>query len=656
MTTSLFFSLFFFFLSLGIGFFLPGFLVLKALQKDARFPALVTFLLSFGLSLFFLDASLLFLGNIPVALTATNIALWYAALLLPLAFFVWRKNAFINTAPLKAPRILASKKDLALAALILIALFFVKSFYLAGTILPTATDLGHHLYWSQAISTTHILPEYAKQDILVSSENHYSLGDPEPIADFIIGEHLPLAFLQIFIGFSYTSAFPILFLFLLNLLSVLALAALAYTITTSLLKTFPGAPLKSNKLFLAALFLFGILFSLASPEMKFVSGGVIGNLFGNLFIPLILLCLLHTLVEKNASLLGITFLLLATLAYTHHLSTFILLYIFAAFFVVSLFFLGKSTLATYQSWLKLLLRPAAFLPLVAILLFAGFVALPTYLETHAVSTAVGTPTKGTRTGLTLAELTASNSAFKVGTSFFALLFILVLPRLRKTVPGILLFSYGSVLLLMALFPVALYVNIPSARIANYTSFPLGLLALFTVSILYVFLQKYFSSKISFSSPLAAALFLLFILALVAPGLEDNSQTINPKNQSVFVVQTFAAAQYLTPRTNKTDIILKDHNFIEASDTWMKLFFQRGYNYPLSRSFFKRYEDNPNREQCTLAAISTPNTPFGKQCYRELDIQAVIVNPNLDSAQFLKSPDFSLVYSAPDIAIFWHNNK
>lgn len=656
MTTSLFFSLFFFFLSLGLGFFLPGFLVLRTLQKDAKFPALVTFLLSFGLSLLFLEASLLFLGNIPVALTATNVTLWYAAILLPLAFFVWRKNTTIDKDSLRAPQILTSKKDLVLATLILVTLFFVKSFYLAGTILPTATDLGHHLYWSQVISTSHALPVYAKQDVLVSPENHYSLGDPEPIADFIIGEHLPIAFLQIFTGFSYTSAFPILFLFLLNLLSVLALAAFAHTLTIAFVKKNSHISIKPSTLFIAALFLFGILFSLASPEMKFVSGGVIGNLFGNLFIPLILLCLLRALTEKNAALLGITFLLLATLAYTHHLSTFILLYIFAAFFVVSLFFLGKNVITTYQSWLKLLLRPAALLPLVAILLFASFVALPTYLETHAVSTAVGTPTKGTRTGLTLAELTASNSALKVGASFFALLFILVLPRLRKTVSGILLFAYGSVLLVMALFPAALYVNIPSARIANYTSFPLGFLALFAGGALFLFLQKYFSSKISFSSPLTLGLFLLCILALVAPGLEDNSQTINPKNQSVFVAQTFAAAEYLTPRTNKTDVILKDHNFIEASDTWMKLFFQRGYNYPLSRSFFKRYEDNPSREQCTLAAISTPNTPFGKQCYRELSIQAVIINPKFDSAQFLKSPDFSLVYSAPDIAIFWHNNK
>ena len=131
MTTSLFFSLFLFFLSLGLGFFLPGFLMLKALQKDTEFPAPVTFLLSFGLSLLFLDASLLFLGNIPVALTTAHIALWYVALLLPLAFFVWHKNTLKKKTTSKilqaTPRVLTTKKELLLAVLLLATMFtFLK--------------------------------------------------------------------------------------------------------------------------------------------------------------------------------------------------------------------------------------------------------------------------------------------------------------------------------------------------------------------------------------------------------------------------------------------------------------------------------------------------------------------------------------------------
>ena len=43
-------------------------------------------------------------------------------------------------------------------------------------------------------------------------------------------------------------------------------------------------------------------------------------------------------------------------------------------------------------------------------LFSFFVAMPTYIETHAVGTALGTPTKLTRVGLTLTQITETSGA------------------------------------------------------------------------------------------------------------------------------------------------------------------------------------------------------------------------------------------------------
>lgn len=84
---------------------------------------------------------------------------------------------------------------------------------------------------------------------------------------------------------------------------------------------------------------------------------------------------------------------------------------------------------------------------------------------------------------------------------------------------------------------------------------------------------------------------------------------------------------------------------------MKLFFLRGYTYPLSRGFFKRYEDNPNREQCTLLMISVPNTARGEKCYTETGTNYVVVNPKFDITPFEKSARFNRIYASESIHIY-----
>jgi len=142
---------------------------------------------------------------------------------------------------------------------------------------------------------------------------------------------------------------------------------------------------------------------------------------------------------------------------------------------------------------------------------------------------------------------------------------------------------------------------------------------------------------------------LFTFSL-GSGSFDNSQTLLTKSKAFDTLQTFEASRYLATHSTATDIILKDHNYIVA-DAWMKLFFLRDYAYPLSRGFFKRYEDNPSREQCTALMISVPNTPAGEKCYNELGVDLVVVNPHFDTAQFEKSQKFSRIYSSDGIHIY-----
>lgn len=639
-----------FLLALLLGLVLPGYLLLRVLAPNKDLSALEQALYSFALGIGITDASFLLLGKLHIPFTALNIGFWYA--LLFIIFFIVLRLRRVSLFTTQKITLFTNRKEFTIGILILIFLFFIKGFYLSGTILPTATDLGHHLYWAKLTSDTQALPVYEKQEIVPQADGSHIVTPPTPIADFIIGEHLPLSFLHIVTGASYFGTFPILFLFLLNLGSVLAYALLLFYVAKNIQEDTSWRFVTPSIFFLVALFVFGGLFALASPEMKFVSGGVVGNLFGNFFIPLALILLIRTLREKSAPFLSLFLLLSATLAYTHHLSTFVLLYILVFTDLALIIFWRKELWQAAKSWFFLFTKPAVWGTVLGIALFAFFVALPTYLELNAVGTAVGTPTKDTRTGLTFFQLTSSNSAYKLGLAVFALFIIAGVSAFRKNVATILLFAYGVVLLIMTIAPQLLYVDIPSNRISHYLSFPLTLLALFgSLFLIEKYLRRIPQERSSLQNSFIFGGILLIAISLIAPGLEDNSKTLTSQNQALYVKETFKAAEYLQKHAEADELILRDHNFIQASDTWMKLFFSHGYNYPFSRSFFKRYEDNPEREQCTLAMIATPNTPFGKRCYEDLPVRFLVVNPNFDAAQFQRSEMFSLVYQSANIAIY-----
>jgi hypothetical protein len=100
------------------------------------------------------------------------------------------------------------------------------------------------------------------------------------------------------------------------------------------------------------------------------------------------------------------------------------------------------------------------------------------------------------------------------------------------------------------------------------------------------------------------------------------------------------------------MILKDHNYL-SGDSWIKLFFMRGYNYPLSRGYFKRYEDELKpREQCTNLMISLPKSNDAEKCYAGTKTNFIMINPNNDAAQFNRIKNFWQVYSSDEVGIFY----
>ncbi len=639
-----------FFLATGALFFVPGSVLLKLfLKRGAVLTPLETFVLSFVVGLGLLSFGMILLGQAGVRFTALSMSLALLGFGALLALSLFIRNRFSPASSESATPHSWSKRGTVLFGLLIMLTVLLKTIYLSHAVLPTSTDLGHHMYWSALITKTGVLPEYAKRDIVTNASGTYSVTEPEPIADFIIGEHLPFAAISILSGIGFFTAFPIVFLLFINLLALLALVALARALAESFAESTDNHPFFTpERIALATLLFFGPLYTLASPQAKFVSGGVVGNTLGNLFIPLIILAYLRAFREKRSDFLALGFFLTFALAYIHHLSTLITLFALGASVLVFIIWQWQKIATIARGWLTLFLQPKPLIIALLACLFFFLVAMPTYIETRAVGTALGTPTKTTRTGLSLYQVTFSSGEARVALGL-AGLFLIAFLRDKYRYGSAFLVGWGGILLMMTLFPHLLFINIPSNRIGAYLSFPLGLLASFAFVFVLATLRG--DRKRLVLPGFAVFLFSItsFFFAL-GSGSYDNGQSLLAESKALSAVETFRASSYLASHAGPDDLILKDHNYI-VGDAWMKLFFLRDYSYPLSRGFFKRYEDNPNREQCTFLMISVPNTARGEKCYTETGTNIVVVNPKYDVTPFEKSDNFVRIYTTDNIHIY-----
>lgn len=638
------------FLATIIGAFLvPGFIWWRAVFGRS-FSLWEELVYAFLGSLAIIDLIMLILGRVglPLSLSFVGGSLFLFTALG--AAIAWKRKGQSEeeTDVLSGLRFSASGKKL---FLVLFALtIFIRTLFLAPNILPTATDLGHHVYWADQIVATEKLPVYEKIEIVTdAATGAAAIAAPKPIADFIIGEHLPLAFLSKLSGLSFTSAFPILFLHFINILSIVAVTALAFRLARALQGKL-GSALDPERVALFVFLILGPLFALASPQARFVSGGVVGNIFGNLFIPAVLILFYRGLTEKKAPFLAAGLFLSFILAYTHHLSTLILAFILLGTLglaIVSLLFAKQAFLS---DWLRLARSPAVLSFCFGAIFFMALVALPSYLDTAAIDSAIGTPTKTTRTGLSFFQISNSIGLAKVALGGFGLLLALFAIR-RQPFAASFVLGWGGLLLVMAMYPNLLFLDIPSGRVASYLSYPLALAA----GIGLAWILQSLSDARSLPRPLSFIILAALAVFTLGSGTFDNASSLSFKDRSRELVQTFAATEYLARHTDG-EMILKDHNYLSA-DAWMKLFFHRDYGYPLSRGLFGRYEEGGNRrERCSLAMISTPNTEAGVRCYDETDVRYLVVNPLYDSAQFEKTESFSKLYSSESAAIFERNEE
>lgn len=500
---------------------------------------------------------------------------------------------------------------------ILVSLFlaiFIRTTYLSDTIIPSTTDLGHHMYWVQKIIDTGSLPNY---------------GMP----DFIIGEHIIFAVVNLMSGIKIMSAMPVLILLFINIVGIFTLSMLV------------GRMFQNSKIAAATFFIVGVLYAINAPQGKYVSGGVVGNIIGNMLIPVVLYFLYRALSEKNSVFAGLFLFSTTGLLYTHHLSSFILLYSITAIILVYLALNFDRIFKIISDWLKIFLKPfPAAVFLLSIFCFL-LIFTPSYFNPEAIKQAAGAPTKVTRIGLNLDQLEINVGSARLILGALGFVLLLTTFKRKKYEYGFAL-AWTAVIFIISWKPGWLYVNVPSNRIGNYLFLPFSLLATYGLVEFFNFFRK--STTVFFSTVLT---FILLFFVIV-DGLSESAETFKMRPQFQETVQTFHSARYLasTLDTNR-DVLLKDHVNIYG-DSWYKLFFMKDYKYPLSRGNLSRYIDPTKpRETCTRDMIMIPKTKSAKKCFIETGVNYVALNAQLEGNSFEKYPEFSKVYSSNYISVF-----
>lgn len=614
--------------------FLPGFFLFTWIKSKNFKMNLETTIFSFGLSIFVIDFLVILLDKIGISINFTSILLGLLTVTAVFFFFA-RKN--IDTQKIKQVFVFKNnKKNIAFFLIFLLAVILRLGF-LSNRLTPHTTDLGHHMYWSNYIVQFEKLPTY-------------------DMPDFIIGEHIIFGALSILSGTSVISVVPIIIIFIINIFSLLAV----YLFTRELIRKI--SPQNANLIALVSLLAIGSFYSSSSPQASFISGGVIGNIIGNLFLPLIFYSFIKAITSRGKKYFTLFLILILTLGYTHHLSSFMFLYSF----------IGAIVFMTIFSFIKIIQRKITFkelggefknkvknlfswqnlLIMFSIIICIAFIWRPSYLNPSAVNIAVGDPSKSTRFGLTFNEIINTAGAWRLFYGFIGIasLFLIFL-RLRKKDFSVIFsaaisIAWFFIIFMMSYKPGWLKVDIPSNRIGSYIVYPAAVLS--AIGVFYLLkINKEKTGKIIFSLLFVVIFSTGFISGMTKLALNRETSSNNKE-----LLQTFAAAEYLKDVIPSQDQkVLKDHNYLQG-DTWMKLFFMQGYDYPLSRSLLRRYEDPAKpRETCTRDMISIPDSEIGGECFEEYGVKYIVLKKGRDDEILLNSENFQPLYVNDNVIIF-----
>ncbi|HCP08803.1 MAG TPA: hypothetical protein DIT25_03340 [Candidatus Moranbacteria bacterium] len=486
-----------FYAAIALVMFVPGYFLLSAIFRKSRIiSSLEKFILSFGLSIVSVDFIFFAFDKMEFPITRFSI-LSGIAVFSAVSFLVYKMGKTGSETDETGKLFDFSKKQFGLIILLIFLMFFIKTAYLSGTVFPTSTDMGHHMYWAKWMVENNQLPTY------------------DGMPDFIIGEHTVFGALAILGSLDFFSAFPPAMLFLINILGILTVFILTLRI------------FKNKTIAILSLLFLGVLFAVSSPQAKFISGGVVGNIFGNFLMPLALYLYFRAFEFINLPEKGISaasqkrFLALAIfvtfgLFYTHHLTSFIFLFVFA--FLAGLFLLLNFTdiKVIIPRIFRLVFSPQVMSVLLIGIVFMFFVFTPTYFENNAVNTAVGAPSKSTREGLSLSALKSSIGEARLAFGFLGLL-LLAFAYKRRNFGYAVVSAWAAMIFIMSSVPQVLFINLPSNRIGNYLSYPFAILSAYA---LYSVFRKDSQGNFSEKTLIRSAFILVFVFVLAGGILES----------------------------------------------------------------------------------------------------------------------------------------
>ncbi len=652
---SFIFSQFAFYFSLLIVLFWPGYFLTRMLNaKFGFFTKLEEIVFSVGFSIFFSNVLMLILGALGILITKFSILI--AIIFFSLLCFLLEKYGLKNKASTAKEKFSFSKKQTLLICIILGLSIFIRTIYLKNSILPSATDLGHHMYWTNVIASSGKIPNYQQRNVIVDSEK-YTISEPQNISDFIIGEHLIFAAISLISGISVISYFPVLTLFVINIFSLLAIFVFS-------LRLFENYKENIN-ISIITLFLLGPLFAIAPPQAKFISGGVIGNIIGNLLLPLALYFFLRSMREKNKVLLMLGLIFSMNLFYTHHLTALIFILSLMLSLFLILVFNFKNRIEILKNWLKIFFSMPVILFLIFSASFAFLIYTPTYITNQAIKTVIGAPKKIEHTGLSLTQFKDTLGEPRLALAIFGILILSssLLKQIRSKEKS---FSYEKisfdifilagwivVISIISLYPQLIKIGIPSARVANYGTYPFSIAASFCIASLFSKRNRNSNNDFFLKHYLFFYTFILLFMFLIVSGFYDNGQNLAQTIAPQKINQTFNASEFLAKNITGNEQVESDHVYIKA-DSWTKIFLMKDYNFPMYRANFDRYENGIDRnEKCTLNMISLPNDTDSQKCFSDLNVKYIMVSKN-DSAQFQKNLSFWQIYSNNEITIYYRN--
>ncbi len=633
----------FFLLSLAGVLVLPGWATLFFLERKGKvFTLLERAVLSVALSIVAVDFLVLSLDALRIKLFASSIAGVIG--IYSVSLWGWAYYYFVRKSKNEENESQNHEKSQSsfswVFLFVFLAMLAVKALYFVPYVVPSSTDLGHHMYWTKQITLQHTLPVYEEREI-VKGDTGYEIGDAEPISDFIIGEHIIMAAIQMLSGVSVISAFPSLVLFVIHVVTALAVYVLA-------LRLFERYKHR-EKVAIVSLFLFGALYTIAPPQMKYIVGGVVGNTIGNLLIPSIFLLLVMALRLRQVRLLAVSIVMMFGLAYTHHLST--LMFGVALVGTLGTLCILKWKMVREQLW-PLAIHPLVLGTFAACLIFFFFVWTPSYITNAAVKTIVGEPTATEHQGFSFSQLKFAVGEPRMVFGALGLILLLLSRAFRRSETLALLAGWTVPLALLVLHPELARISLPSGRVANYLIVPLSILAGWSM----VWLVENIRRQNTLPQAARVGMLTLLFVLVIHNGFFDNMSYLGQQRENIQKMRSlFVASDFLSKNVPQDQAIVHDHINI-LGDSWIKLFFMRDYNYPFYRANLFRYDRiTDKQERCTLEVISHPNTRESTACMKDINIRALLVNETVDGQQFKHFKNYWQVYNDAYYSVYLYRS-